>query len=576
MRKTLFYLVAASVFAAGCNGDRSADDVSGSYADIVVFGDIFTSEEVDGGEAGAFAVKDGRYLYVGDRETASSYIKQGVTEVIDRTGNGLVIPGCTEGHAHFIMAEEEKKLILSGSSFDEIADNLLQWVAEHPDDGQVITFGLDDRFMRYHPAGINYASELEKYAPGIPVLMSDGSGHGMLVNETALRMAGLWKTGPTVRGGVIELDESGYPTGFVFDQALPFMFRNAMTGPVLSYDEICMACRDALAELNRRGYTNYLDAWLNMLNDSDEYRCLSEIELTAYVAACYNIQSYNTDSYKEEVDRVAVLAEKYSNGHFNPSYIKLFVDGVTEGRTGWLFTPYPHPVNQESMYGNRIWTQEELENLTSYANSKGITIHSHTFGDAACNAMIDAYIAAGSRMRNTLAHVRNITVDDVERIVRDGNIGVAENMIWHWVTQDYISAINEILPSEYVDGYPMKSLSDAGVRFCSSTDAPAAEDIEGNIVNVIYVSVNGIAPDAADCVPFDTDELITVREALKALTIDGAWTLGIDDVRGSIKEGKYADFVILDKNLLTCLPEEIKDARVERTYFEGCCVYSGK
>ena len=128
----------------------------------------------------------------------------------------------------------------------------------------------------------------------------------------------------------------------------------------------------------------------------------------------------------------------------------------------------------------------------------------------------------------------------------------------------------------YFTGYPMKSLLDAGVLVSSSTDAPCGETIKGTIQNIIEVATTGIAPTYNYHV-YNPDELISVREVLDCLTINGAKQIGIDDKCGSIKVTKNADFVILDKNFLDFTELEdlktIHEANIEYVYFEGSKVF---
>ncbi len=569
----MMIFVVACVFT-GCEKSKDSEPSSGP-ADLVVYGKIFTADNdkiVD-----AFAVKDSKFVYVGDEHGVAGYIEEGYTQIIDHRGKGVIIPGCTEAHAHFILGREKERLKIEASSFDEVKVKLADWLDAHQGTRQVLTFGLDEHFVLLHPDDINYAQELEELAPGIPVIMIANSFHSLLANVTAIKNAGLWKENPYLRGAGIELDDNNFPCGFMHDQALPYMIRHALVEEPLSESEIRICCEEAMAELNRRGYTNYMDAWLNFLEHDSEYKCLHNMELTACVTACYNIKSYDSDKYRDEVDRVKNLADTYQTSRFNPSYIKLFIDGVTESLTGWIFEDYLQTLKPgDPLRGNQVWTQEELNGITQYANGLGITIHSHAFGDAACNSMITAHINAGSKMRNSLGHARNITPDDMLRIAQDGNMGIAENMIWHCLESETVELLKDFLPEKYMKGYPMKSLADKGVRFGSSTDAPASETLEGNIVNIIHVAVNGEDPGNPDDVPFDTDELITVAQALRALTIDGAWTLGLENERGSIEVGKYADFVTLDKDVLELEKtdkKEIFNTKVESTWFEGKKVY---
>ena len=311
-------------------------------------------------------------------------------------------------------------------------------------------------------------------------------------------------------------------------------------------------------------------------------------ELKINVAGCYNIKSYDSDIYQKKVDEVADIVNKYSGSHFNPAYIKLFTDGIVESGTGWIENEYKYAENGKE-HGNIIWNQDELNAITQYANSKNIIIHTHAYGDAAVKSTINAYISSNeankNEYRNCLAHVRNIQDEDIIRAATN-KIPIAENLIWH-------NDFDESRPSEkaqkkqiidnigedlYYSGYPMKSLIKNGVIVSSSTDAPAAETIEGNIMNVLEVAVTGITP-GENSPSFAKDELLTVKEGLQALTINGAWQLGLEKERGSVKVGKYADFVILDKNILNYKGKELRtigDTKILNTYFEGENVYSAK
>ena len=122
----------------------------------------------------------------------------------------------------------------------------------------------------------------------------------------------------------------------------------------------------------------------------------------------------------------------------------------------------------------------------------------------------------------------------------------------------------------------MKSLIDNGVIMSSSTDSPVAAFCDGNIQNIIEIATTGIAPDSG-AKAFAQSELLTVKEALKALTITGAWQLGLENDRGSIKIGKYADFIVLDKNFLNYQGDQLRtihNTKILNTYFEGKNVFS--
>ena len=575
-------LLAASLSA--CAGDADAET-----ADLVVFGTIYTAEDENDGLAEAFAVKDGKFIYVGDRKGAQRFIRKGATEVLDRTGEGLIIPGCTEGHGHYFDGTGlNSQLPGCGESYGEVLQILEEQVKTN-NIGQFVSFGWNPyELSEKLAAGYNFAEEIESIAPGIPVVLIDGAGHGAVCNTTALKNAGILDNSK-VRGGEVGLDKDGRPSGYLGDQAVFYVTDKVISKP-LTDEQYKNACIYGMNKLLELGYTNALDAFTNMYHPTGLYEAIKKMddagELKINIAGCYNIKSYDADIYQTRVDEVVDIVDKYSSAHFDPAYIKLFADGVVESGTGWIIDEYNY-AEEGNEHGNIIWDQDEINGIIQYANSKDIIIHTHAYGDAAVKSALDAYIvsnkANGKKYRNCLAHVRNIQQADIIRAA-ENKIPIAENLIWHTdfcdsdpeqlkIKQYTLSFVPEDM---YYSGYPMKSLMANGVIMSSSTDAPAAEFVEGSIMNVLEVAVTGITPgDGAQ--PFAVNELLTVREGLKALSINGAWQLGLEKERGSIKVGKYADFVILDKNILDYQGEELRTigkTKILNTYFEGENVYS--
>lgn len=580
----LHVLCMMAIIMTGC-GSR----VPVETADLVVIGTTFTAEDGNKKIVESFAVKDGRYIYVGSKDGVKPFIKDGETKVVDMNGDGLIIPGCTEGHSHYFgVYGIQSQLPYADKSYSELLDVIKEKVASG-DIKQFGIFGWDTSELRERKAaGDNFAEELERIAPGIPVVLIDNTGHNAVCNTTVLRKLGLL-VNPKVRGGEVCLDKDGKPSGYVSDQAVGYVFENSIKD-ILTAEQSLKACKVAQDELLSMGYTNAFDAYLNQFDETSVYEALKTLddknELKINVAACYNIKSYDADIYKEKVDKVSDIAEKYKSEHFNPKFIKIFADGITEEGTGWVINKYRN-APKEKEYGNIIWKPEELKDIVTYANSKGILTHTHSFGDAACKAVLDAYIASNAEnsgeYRNCLGHVRNIAKEDIIRAAKN-RIPIAANLVWHTdydesdPTQQKIKKflIERMSENMYYSGYPMKSLIEKGVVVSSSTDAPAAMTTEGTPMNVLEIAVTGVDPnDSAK--PFTTKELLTIEEGLKALTINGAWQLGLEEERGSIKEGKYADFVILDKNILNYKGDELRtisNTKILSTYFEGENVYS--
>lgn len=593
MKRMFIYVISLFIVLIlfGCKTSNNISSNDERWADLVVYGTIYTAEDENDSIAEAFAVKDGKYICVGNKEDVKQFIKEGKTEIIDKTGYGLIIPGCTEGHSHYFgVYGVGLQFPCFKCSYQEMLDTLKNEVNKN-NIKQFVSFGWDSyELIDKAESGYNFAEEIENIAPNIPVVLMDGSGHSAVCNTTALKQAGLLEN-PNVRGGEIFLDTNGNPSGYVNDQAIAYILDKNIDKP-LTEEQYENACLSAMNMLLKFGYTNALDAYTNQYDSVSVYKALKKMDdsrkLTMNVAACYNLRSYDADSYKDKVDEVVNIVNNYSSSHFNPAYIKLFVDGVVESGTGWISKEYNN-VPKGKEHGNIIWNQDELNAITSYANSKKILIHSHSYGDAACKSAIDAYIYSNSinnnEFRNCLAHVRNVQIDDIVRAA-DNKIPVSENLIWHTDFNDNKpneKAIKDVIvgivgEELYYDGYPMKTLLDNDVIMSSSTDAPAAEYVEGNILNVIEIATTGISPNE-NKKAFSPDELISVKDALKSLTINGAWQLGLENERGSIKIGKYADFVILDTNFLDYEGEQLRtihNTKILNTYFEGKAVYSAQ
>lgn len=601
MKKKIILLATTTFLTLGlisCNSNQ--------VADLVAYGSIFTAEDVNSSKATAFAVKDGKYIYVGNKEGAQRYVKEGYTNVINLEKNGLIIPGATEGHGHFLGCDSLLRMFpgynapYKSTDKDKGLLKILEEVVHDPvaNHNFFLSWGLvfSDFSAREDFTKTCYAQEIQDICPDMPVVFIDNSGHQALCNFTALKMAGLYdeKGVHQVRGGnVILMEDNKTPNGWVNDELVMYVFKKVIDLNKVDTNILKQATTNAIDELHSRGYTNYLDAYLNMFGDTAFAKITSMLDslggLTANVAGCYTIRSFDADRIEEEAQKAKDIADQYFGPHFNPYNIKLFADGVTESRTGWTIDEYPDNFDRPLPHGNQIWSQDELNKLVIECNKRNLDVHTHAFGDAACKAMIDSYVNSNKTLskqsNNSLGHVRNITKEDITRCAQN-NISIAANLVWHtgFPIADYKDRAeydefidmltNQYYPKGlYKTGYPMKSLMEAGVNVSSSTDAPATETVLGTVPNIVEVAVTGMEPGKECFEPFNPSELISVKDALKALTINGAKQLGIDDRCGSIKVGKSADFLILDKDFLDY--KELKDlktiheTRIESVYFEG-------
>ena len=586
-------IIVAGLFV-GCQKSEDPDD-SLSDRDLVVYGKIFTADQSES-IAEAFVVKDGKFVYVGSKAGAAKYITSDMP-VVDYTGKGLVIPGCTEGHGHFIGVEGVATMLPGFKvTYEELVSTVIpQKMKSNP--GPFVSFGWATEKVSKDNL-TDYAGTLDEISTEYPIILIDGGGHNALCNTLALKKAGLLKDNGEklmdVRGGdILTLGETAKPTGYVTDEVIPYVVNKAV-GALLDDAQYRQACINAVNALNERGFTCYLDAATNYLDEEARaYKYAYDLdqsgEFTVNMIGFYNIRSYDwgfpkggpmPETVKKRLDYISTLVGKYSSRHVIANGVKLFADGVTETGTGWISKEYSMDLPADKKHGNIIWEQEELDAIVAASNERGFPVHTHTFGDLACEAVINAYCASRTAssltVPNSLAHVRNIMNKDIARCA-ENDILIASNIIWHVGDPDWAMPYLAHIPKDiYESGYPMKSLLDAGIVVSSSTDSPAGTT-PGTVPNIIGVAVNGVCPEFPDVNPLNPSELLTVAQTLKCLTINGAISLGLQEDRGSIEVGKYADFVVLDKDVLEMEAQgkqkEIFKVNVANTWFEGKQVY---
>jgi predicted amidohydrolase YtcJ len=195
-------------------------------------------------------------------------------------------------------------------------------------------------------------------------------------------------------------------------------------------------------------------------------------------------------------------------------------------------------------------------------------------GNKGVTRLVNAYINGGKdELRNTLVHVYSVSEPDYQRIALH-NIYVTSGMLWHHADDPLQEQLLRELPEGLKDkGYPMKSFFDYGINISSHTDYPALSGAPDDPFSIMEITQTGDYY-AEVGIPWWTEECITREQALTALTINVARQMFLEDERGSIKTGKYADFLLVTKDVLTCPVTEIHEAKPAATYFEGKKVFS--
>ena len=181
-------LAAIIVFAFSCNKGKNVP-VPDKSADLVVYGKVFTADNAEK-VADAFAVKDGKFICVGTKDDMAEYIKDGKTQIVDYTGKGLIIPGCTEGHGHFVGLDGVARMLPGyRAQYSDLVGSIIRDKMKAAP-GPFLSFGWSNKYVE-KVSTKDYAMEIEAVSEGHPVVLMDEGGHNALCNRTALKKAGL-------------------------------------------------------------------------------------------------------------------------------------------------------------------------------------------------------------------------------------------------------------------------------------------------------------------------------------------------------------------------------------------------
>ncbi|MCQ2324278.1 MAG: amidohydrolase family protein [Paludibacteraceae bacterium] len=579
MRKLfLAFIAIAAVALVGCKKDEPQPKKD---ANLVVYGKIYTAE--NNAIAQAMAVQDGKFVYVGDTAGVRQYIKEGV-KIIDYRGKGIIIPGCYESHAHYLNA---KSMDIMGGPAPKMDTDVKQFMemiktaySQAKAAGKSSIYGFGWMYQFFESLGMPTRQQLDSICPDVALFVTDSEGHKGLANTLCLQNAGIMdKDGKvlisTIRGGEICMGADSTPNGLLKEQAGTYVRTRG-----INFSEIFPASLASTAvdlsqqQMLAQGYVSYMDGWSNIYGTNAFYEGAKALDkagnLHMLLGLSYEFES-SCESVENELEK-AKQTKAYTSGHIYANYVKLFIDGTVESGTGLTMEPYQVT---EFGHGMANWEEDEVATISRIANENGMTMHIHTMGDAAVHRAVNAFVASNHpEARNTVVHTRNVPEEDFARMAQN-NIVAVGGMLWHGMPGEMAEMLNKVLPLNLRNkAYPMKSYFNARTVMTSHCDFPATSGSPTDPFGIMEIAVTGqLYFDGALTPVFWKDELITREQALQALTINGAYQMHVENERGSIKVGKYADFVLADQDVLTCPVTDIHSTKVVSTYFEGKEVY---
>ncbi|MEI0549195.1 amidohydrolase family protein [Brachyspira intermedia] len=565
-KKTLLpiILLILSFIVIGCNGGSK-------YADTVITGTIYTSE-ADKKIVNAIAIKDGVYQYVGDEEGVKEFIGDN-TEVINLE-SGMAMPSFFEAHAHTAkggLLKLYQVQLYSGKSVDDYANNIRDFYEKNKNVTVLRGRGWNNG---YAPVTGPTKDVLDSITSEIPIVMTSEDGHAVWVNSKAMEIAGVNADTPDVEGGVIERDPvTKEPTGTFREKAADLITQKIPDFGVEEYKNAILAYQD---EVLSYGITSVFEPGINTVGPSDNFfTALNELdknnELKLNFFVGYSL--YNTDNPKEKFDKISQLRKDVNGNKFKMTTLKIFADGVVEGKTAYLLDDY---ASDSGFKGYKLWEQDSLNDVYLNAQKLGLQIHVHSIGDAAARQAIDAFeylkdTTGETNKRHAITHLQVVHKDDIKRM-GELNIVAVANPYWFFKEDGYYYELELPYLGERAEHeYPMKDLFDAGCVVSLASDYPVTvppRPLDGIQIGATRMNLEGEADSL-----LGADQIVSVEQMMDSATINGAYQNFAEDTLGSIKVGKKADFIILDQNILEIVPTDITKTKVLKTYIDGKLVY---
>lgn len=605
MKKVFLVLVAAAAIAlTGCK-KNIAPQTPQECGNIIVYGKIYTAETdpdktpADSGYykmAEAMVIRDGRFEYVGTEAGANAF-KTDNSRIINCNGQGIIIPGITDGHAHYMLKYINEQMegntiqFNDQQNYDEVIAKVRDFVENAKKNGRHLDYvygeGYSVAMMTEDGKDLRHRKDLDAITTDIPVYLTGFDHHSTLVNTRTMINAGIVDENDSIirdhiAGGFMYRDDNGDLNGVFAERAI-----SLLQGPGLNNKmrptsaQISQGIGNMQRYLLSVGITNIIEGWTNNYSTDDEslFQALTAMDasddLHLNVSLTYEIEPWFNDNKPFcYVKNAASVQKRYQSKHVHPDYLKLFMDGCVELGTGFLLGNYLFGTTDSifSGHGTALWTEDDMRTLVLLANAEGLSVHTHAMGDGAVHRCVVAYSEEGNdELRNSICHLRNVSPNDYPLIKRH-NIAVSSNMNWHCFTVAEENYFGNILSYPYdKEAYPMQSFFEHGILVSQCTDTPADSGINYPFY-CMMVAVTGAYE--ASSYAWQPAELINRCQFLQAATYNGAWQLHLEKERGSIKENKYADFVILDQDILTCDVQMLCDTKVLKTFFEGKEVYS--
>ena len=545
MQKLFFLLLAISI--ASCAPEKLPADL------LIKNATIYTVDK-DFSTANALVVKDGKILEIGLKPELE--LKYNIKKTYDAKGN-TVVPGLIDAHAHLygLGLELNNVDLIDTKSFDEVLNRVVAFQKKKNVE-YIIGRGWDQN--DWEDKNFPTKKELDSLFPDTPVSLRRIDGHAMLVNSKALELAGI--TSETkVAGGEIVL-ENGEPTGIIIDAPMQLIWK---TFPEITPEVSEQALLEAEKICLQNGLTTVDDAGL----DRDIIELIDQLQKEGK----FKLRMYAMVSNSPENRDYYLNKGVYKTERLNVRSFKVYADGALGSRGAAMREPYsdmPHH------FGAMITTADSLDYLAQKIAASEFQMNTHAIGDSANIAVLRAYKKAldgKTDRRWRVEHAQIISPQDFNYF--DDNNNILPSVQPTHATSDMYWAEDRVGAERMKGAYAYKELLEKAGSIALGTDFPVEH------VNPMYTFYAAVARKDLKNYPengFQMKDALTREEALRGMTIWAAFSNFEENEKGSIEVGKFADFTILDKDIMKVEENELPNTKVVATFINGEMIYEAE
>ena len=517
----------------------------------------------------AFAVAADRIAYVDEFDRVQAEAGSG-TPVVD-LGDALVCPGFHDAHLHFFhtaLGSSPYMLMDMGKSEADLVAKTRTFAASLPDDAWVITQGWRD--YRWDPPVPPTKRSLDEAFHDRPCAMYSGDGHTMWLNSRALELVGITRDSVPPQGGAYDKDQDGELTGIVREAAAMQLLPRMLEW--ISPERIERVYADQMARMAQQGITSICDMSLMPLPGLDFIR--EDIYETLESRDQLTLRAHLFPTLLDDQSRLEAMQDRYrESALLRAPGFKQFLDGVSSQHTAYLTDPYTNP-HFPGDRGRLTVPAEKMRAMVLAAAERGHAVRIHTIGDGAIHEALDIFEEARRRFgaptqgRNTLEHLENLLSGDIDRL---RELGVLASSQPCHITLDPGGPERDLGPERSRIMWPFATYLARGVDQAFGTDSPITPVTS---MNVLYTAVTRQDPfthePAGGWLP---GERISAADAVRIYTAGSAAAVGREDELGQIAPGMLADFIVLDRDIAACDPQEIQSVQVLATYVGGRQVF---